>query len=362
MNIGLPFHAVTGGEVYIIHGREWIWKQSYVFSRKFRYDNPTMKALRIGTRGSQLAVAQAKQSADAIAAALPGRAVELVPIRTRGDRIAGSLLDVGGKGLFTAELELALREGQLDLAVHSAKDVPVEMDSDLSIAAALPRADARDALVSRAGDIEKLPAGANVGTSSLRRTALLRAARADLEILPLRGNVETRIRKVLGKKPDFDATVLAMAGLQRGGWLMEREANVYPLPSDSFIPAAGQGTLVLQTRAEDTKLIDALQTVNHPETFQTLQAERSVLKALGASCHSCVAIHIQKKGPAPFFFARAMVARQDGSDMLRVESQGTSAQQAAVALAERLLTDGAKERLEKAKNIFRPKTPNSHNK
>lgn len=316
----------------------------YICSHRFTHLHiHAMKPIRIGTRGSELALAQASQAGEIIARALAGRAVELVPIRTRGDRIAGPLQAVGGKGLFTAELEAALREGQLDLAVHSAKDLPAEMADGLTIAAVLPRADVRDALVSRAGTLEELPAGAKVGTSSLRRSALLRAFRLDLKISHLRGNVDTRIQRVLGERADFDATILAMAGLIRGGWVEKLGANVHPLPADSFTPAAGQGTLVLQTRAADAELIAALQAVNHDETLQALQAERGVLRRLGASCHSCLAVYVHSA--AAGWRARAMVARPDGSDMLRVESHSTTAHKAAEALTETLLASGAKERL-----------------
>lgn len=290
-----------------------------------------------------MALAQTRQAGEAIAPVFPGRAMEIVPIETRGDRIAGPLAAEGGKGLFTAELESALRGGALDLAVHSAKDLPADMAADLTIAAVLPRADVRDALLSRAGPLEQLPARAKVGTSSLRRTALLRSARADLEISHLRGNVDTRIKKILGEQADFDATVLAMAGLQRGGWLEKLASRVHPLPADVFIPAAGQGTLVLQTRASDAELIESLRAICHVETFQSLQAERSVLRRLGANCHSCLAVHVFADSQT--FRARAMAARPDGSDLIRAEAQGPAAQSAADALAEALLKAGAKERL-----------------
>ncbi|MBN1554790.1 MAG: hydroxymethylbilane synthase [Phycisphaerae bacterium] len=303
-----------------------------------------MNPLRIGTRGSKLALAQTRQAADILAPVFPDRTVEIVPLRTRGDRVVGPLTNLGGKGLFTAELELGLREGRLDLAVHSAKDLPADMADDLTIAAVLPRADARDALVSRSDPLEELPRGAKVGTSSLRRAALLKAARPDLDISPLRGNVDTRIQKVLGDSATFDATVLAMAGLQRGGWLAEVGNHVYPLDVDHFPPAAGQGTLVIQSRAADAELLAALQPICHSETLHALQAERSVLRGLAATCHSCLAVYVYpESGP---WRARAMAARADGSDMLRVEAKGPTARSAADTLLENLLVNGAKERLE----------------
>ncbi len=288
-------------------------------------------------------MAQTRQAGECITRALRGVAVELVPISTRGDRTAGPLQDVGGKGLFTAELEAALREGELDLAVHSAKDLPVAAADGLVMAAVLPREDARDALVSRAGRLEDLPAGANVGTSSLRRSALLRAFRQDIKISHLRGNVDTRLQRVLGERADFDATILAMAGLIRGGWVAGLGGNVHPLPIDAFIPAAGQGTLVLQARENDNELIDTLRAVHHDETLQSLLAERRVLRRLGASCHSCLAVHVYMEGPA--WRACAMVAYPDGSGMLRVESAGFDARQSADMLTDQLLAAGAMERL-----------------
>lgn len=303
--------------------------------------------IRLGTRSSPLARAQAEEVRRALAPLLPGRSIEIVPISTRGDSLAGPLAEAGGKGLFTAELESALRQGRLDLAVHSAKDLPAEMADDLLLAAALPRADVRDALLSRAGPPDPLPRGATIGTSSLRRAALLRAIRPDFQILPLRGNLETRIQKVLGPGAEFDATVLAMAGLRRGGWQEKLAKNLHPLPEDFFPPAAGQGILALQTPAPakgaKEELLAVLRALNHAETFQALQAERAVLRHLGADCHSCLAVHVfAEEG---LWRARAMIARPDGSDMLRAEATGPTACLAAEALTDRLQAQGATQRL-----------------
>ena len=199
-----------------------------------------MQTIRIATRGSQLALAQTGQVAELIRQANPALRTELVAISTRGDRHAGPLAEVGGKGLFTRELEEALRAGTVDLAVHSAKDLPAEMESDFAIAAVPVRQDARDALASRSGPLAELPGGAAVGTGSLRRRAQLLAARPDLNVVPIRGNVETRLLKALGEQAELHAVVLAMAGLNRGGLADKYGDRLFPLDADQVIPAAGQ--------------------------------------------------------------------------------------------------------------------------
>ncbi len=302
-----------------------------------------MKTIRLGTRSGDLAMAQAHLAADALAGADSDWRVEVVPLSTRGDRTAGPLADVGGKGLFTAELESALRSGRLDLAVHSAKDLSAQMAPDLAILAALPRGDARDALLSRQGPLAALRQGAKVGTSSLRRAALLRSLRSDVEIVPLRGNVGRRVRNVLDDGANYDATVLAMAGLARSGLLETCAEEVHPLDAEEFIPAAGQGTLVLQGLARKEQQAEAVRLVNHADSFEALLAERSVLRALRAGCHSCVAVHVAKSSTG--WLGRAMVARPDGSDMLRVSGRASSAKEVAADLARQLLAAGADDRL-----------------
>ncbi|HAU36818.1 MAG TPA: hydroxymethylbilane synthase, partial [Phycisphaerales bacterium] len=207
------------------------------------------KTLRIGTRRSRLATAQATLVVDALRRAHPGLACELAPLLTRGDRRTGPLADAGGKGLFTAELEDALRAGRIHLAVHSAKDMPAEMPAGLVIAAVPDRADPRDALVSRDGLAPAdLPRGARVGTGSERRRVQLLALRDDLEIVALRGNVETRLSAALDGA--LDAVVLAMAGLERVGLAQEHATRVRPLDVATFLPAAGQGALAVQSQAD----------------------------------------------------------------------------------------------------------------
>ncbi len=252
-----------------------------------------MVPLRIATRRSRLALAQSRLVADALSAALPGQAVELVPMDTRGDRQRGPLAPIGGKGLFTLDLEQALRTGQVDLAVHSAKDLPARLPGDMTIAVTPARVDPRDALISRGGvQLEALPAGFRLGTSSLRRAAAILAHRPDARIEPLRGNVETRLGRVLSG--EVDATVLAMAGLIRSGLLAEHAAHVTPLPIDHCPPAAGQGVLAVQALTLAGRLIERIAAIDDADTHAALLAERSVVRALAATCSAPLGVHVYR--------------------------------------------------------------------
>lgn len=296
--------------------------------------------IRIATRGSQLALAQTGQVAELIRQAHPGIATELVAISTRGDRLAGPLAQVGGKGLFTRELEDALRCGSVDLAVHSAKDLPAAMDGDFAIACVPVRQDPRDALAGRAGGLDELPFGATVGTGSPRRCAQLLALRADLHVVPIRGNVETRLKKAAGKAADMDAVVLAMAGLNRGGLAGPYEQHLHPLGIEQFIPAAGQGLLALQTLAERADLAQLLAPIQDPDSGASLEAERAVVRGLGAGCQSCLAIHVTRCGQEEWL-GLAMAARLDGSDMLRLSCRADSADSVGRKLLKELTRLGA---------------------
>ena len=240
--------------------------------------------LRLGTRGSPLAVAQSTQVAEQLRAL--GHAVELVTIRTTGDRIQDRpLADAGGKGLFTKEIELALIAGEVDLAVHSYKDVPVTMplvdEGGLTIAAVPEREDVRDVVVS-AGGLDGLPAGARVGTGSLRRRCQLLAIRPDLDVVGLRGNIDTRLRK--WRDGEVAAVVLAAAGLHRAG-LFDASCMAY-VDAERMVPAAGQGALALQCRADDARTIAAVAALDDPATRAAVDAERLVVRLLDADCHS----------------------------------------------------------------------------
>jgi len=293
--------------------------------------------LRIATRASDLALAQAR----AVAGALGGP-IELTPMSTRGDHARGPLAGVGGKGLFTAELEAALRRGEVQLAVHSAKDLPADMAGDLTIAAAPARADPRDVLVSADGvSPEGLPPSARVGTSSPRRAALLRAARGDVRVAGIRGNVETRLRKL--REGRFDAIVLALAGLERLGLTGELAGMLHPLPVASFVPAAGQGILAVQCLAADRATRARLEAINDPATFAALAAERGVIRRLGASCRSAVGVHVR---PDPDgWTALGAVAAPDGGEIIRLDRRAAAAEAAAGTLCDALEAAGAKDML-----------------
>ena len=235
--------------------------------------------LRIGTRGSPLALAQARAVRERLAAAhgLAPDAVEIRAIRTSGDLIQDRpLADAGGKGLFTKEIEQALIDGAIDLAVHSAKDMPTVLPGGLVLTACLEREDVRDAFISRkAVGLSALPAGSAVGTSSLRRQAQVRRLRPDLTVVNFRGNVETRLRKL--DEGVADATLLALAGLKRLGLA---HAATAILPIEEFLPAVGQGAIAIETRAADARVRDLVAAVDHAETSTALTAERAFLAVL----------------------------------------------------------------------------------
>jgi hydroxymethylbilane synthase len=253
-----------------------------------------MKPIRIGTRGSRLALWQAGAVRDALVAhAHAPDAVEIVPIRTSGDAIRDRpLSEAGGKGLFSKEIEAALLAGTIDLGVHSAKDMETHLPPGLTIGACLEREDVRDALVARnAASVEELPHGARVGSASLRREALLRRARPDLHIELLRGNVPTRVAKV--ESGVLDATLLAAAGLKRIG-LEDKIAALLPL--ETFPPACGQGTIAIECREGDGRMRDRLAAIDHRTTSEALACERAFLAALDGSCKTPIAGYARLEG------------------------------------------------------------------
>jgi hydroxymethylbilane synthase len=234
--------------------------------------------IRIGTRGSALAMAQARYVADRLAEL--GCEVVLRPIRSQGDRSAAPLSAISGKGIFAKEIEVALERGEVDIAVHSLKDLPEPLPPQFALGAVPVRADPRDALVSRRGlKLDALPRGSAVGTSSPRRQAQLLRARPDLEVLPIRGNVDTRLRKL--DSGEFDAIVPAAAGLDRlglSGRITQR------LPINRFIPAPGQGALAVEMLAERAKSLGLLRSLDHPQSRSAVTAERALMNAIGAGC------------------------------------------------------------------------------
>jgi hydroxymethylbilane synthase len=283
--------------------------------------------VRIGSRGSPLALAQAREVRDRLAAAcgLAPERIEIKTIRTTGDAILDRpLAEAGGKGLFTKEIEEALLAGAIDLAVHSSKDMPTALPDGLVLAAFLPREDARDAFIGRtAKSLSDLRDGAVVGTASLRRQALLKHLRPDLTIVPLRGNVETRLRKL--ETGTIDATVLAVAGLKRLGLLAAATA-IFEI--EEFLPAVAQGAIGLETRADDATTAALVAAVNDLDTATAVTAERAFLAELDGSCRTPIAGHARLGGG--IVRLRGMIAKTDGSVAVEVSRTGMPAEAAAL--------------------------------
>ena len=291
-------------------------------------NSPTATSiLRIGSRGSPLALVQAREVASrlAMACGLAPERIEIKTIRTTGDVIQDRpLAEAGGKGLFTKEIEEALLSGTIDLAVHSSKDMPTFLPAGLVLSAFPPREDPRDAFVSRqAKNLRDLPQGAVVGTASPRRQALVKRLRPDLGIVPLRGNVETRLRKI--ENGDADATVLALAGLKRLGLVAAATAV---LDLDEFLPAVGQGAIGIETRDDDTKTRALVDAINDADTATALAAERAFLAVLDGSCRTPIAGHARVIDGRLRF--RGLIAKTDGSEALEVSREGGRADAAAL--------------------------------
>jgi hydroxymethylbilane synthase len=292
--------------------------------------------IRVATRGSALALAQARAVGDRLAAT--GTRVEIVPMRTEGDRLAEArLAAVGGKGLFVREIEEAVLRGDADVAVHSLKDLPAELPRGLRLAAFPERADARDVLVSRRPQrFAELSEGAVLGTSSPRRRALALALRADLRVEPIRGNVDTRLRKL--ESGDYDAILLAAAGLAR---LALTPRHVEALGPDVFVPAVGQGVLAVEARDDDARTLGLLRALDHEPTRVAAGAERAFLSRLGASCVTPMAAHARLSGGR--LLIDAVVASEDGRTLLRESADDAPARGEALGtrVAEALLARGA---------------------
>ncbi|MGF1563221.1 MAG: hydroxymethylbilane synthase [Geminicoccaceae bacterium] len=283
----------------------------------------TAPKLRIGTRGSPLALAQTHMVRDLLAKAHddlaePG-AIDVVVISTKGDRILDrALAEIGGKGLFTEEIEDGLRDGTLDLAVHSMKDMPTELPDGLIIDAMLPREDVRDAFIcQRAGSLDDLPHGAVIGSASLRRKAQLLAMRPDLQIITFRGNVQTRLRKLAAG--EVDATLLALAGLRR---LNMADVATAIFDEQSLLPAVAQGAIGIECRADATRTRGWLATIDDKPTRTCVDMERAMLAALDGSCRTPIAGLARLSGDT--IHLDGLVARTDGSEVLRTARDGAS--------------------------------------
>ena len=297
-----------------------------------------MTALRLGTRSSALALTQSGQVADALRRL--GHEVELVHVTTRGDVSSAAIEQIGGTGVFVTALRDALLRGEVDLAVHSYKDLPTAPADELCVAAVPPRQDARDVLVARSGlTLGELPAGSRIGTGSPRRTAQLRALGLGLEIVPVRGNVDTRLRKVADG--ELDGVVLARAGLARLGRLAEVTEALDPL---QVLPAPAQGALAVECRA-GTPLVAQLAALDHADSRITVDAERALLAALEAGCTAPVGAmaEVALGDDGDEVFLRGLVAALDGTDAVRLSATGPTSDAAEVGrrLAAELLDLGA---------------------
>jgi hydroxymethylbilane synthase len=312
--------------------------------------------MRVGTRGSALALAQAELVGRELIARGAIERYELVPVLTSGDRG----LAREDKSRWIAELEQALVRGEVDLAVHSAKDVPAQLSEGLSLLGAPARAAAEDALCGPC-TLSELPSGARVGTSSLRRRAQLSAARADVEVVPVRGNVDTRLRKLSERAGELDALVLARAALQR----LEREDEARELlDPERFVPAPGQGVLALQGRNGDERAQTAAAAINDPDAFACLLAERALARELQATCNTPLGAHATPEGQAGLRL-RAWLGLPDGSAWLFDELQGTRAdpERLGGAVARRMRLAGADQLLQQARlmaqDALQPATPDT---
>ncbi len=296
--------------------------------------------IRIATRKSPLAMWQAEHVAAALRQAHPGLAVEIVGMSTQGDKILDTpLAKIGGKGLFVKELEERMLSGDADIAVHSMKDVPVELPRGLHLAVIMQREDPRDALVSnRDASLADLPQGARVGTSSLRRQCQLADRRPDLNIIPLRGNVNTRLRKL--DEGEYDAIILAAAGLLRLGF-GERIRGFISI--DDSLPAIGQGAIGIECRTDDARVNALLQPLHHAPTAARVQAERAMNHRLEGGCQVPIGGHAVLEGEQ--LTLRGLVGTVDGSEIVRAEISGPTddADRLGTALAEELLEHGAAE-------------------
>jgi hydroxymethylbilane synthase len=311
-----------------------------------------MSKLRIGSRGSQLALWQANH----VAALLRDKkhTVEIEVIKTTGDKITSvALANVGTKGMFTKEIEEALHDRRVDLAVHSLKDVPTDLAQEFELAAIMKREDPRDAFISvNFPSLEELPRGAKVGTSSLRRQCQLKAMRPDLEIFPLRGNVDTRLRKL--ENGDYDAIILAAAGVLRLGLETHVRSRI---SADEMCPAVGQGALAIEIRRGDHQTRTLLAFLNDADTHAAIDCERALLGSLGGGCQVPIGAYAEKRGGR--LYLRAMVGRPDGSQILREQADGTDGVKLGRETAQTLLWRGGDKILNDvyAQEVEVPKQP-----
>jgi hydroxymethylbilane synthase len=299
--------------------------------------------LKIGTRGSRLALRQAQLTAEQIKSKHPAVEIEIITIKTKGDKLQDiALVKIGGKGVFVKEIEEALIRGDIHIAVHSMKDVPVDLPDELEIGAIPEREDPRDVLVSKNDrKIEELASGARIGTGSLRRTIQLKRLLPDIEVVPIRGNLDTRIKKITTE--ELDGVIVAAAGMRRMG--LAKEVSQY-IPIEWMIPSAGQGVLGIELRKDDEEIKNLVSFLNHSDTVITLSAERSFLKHLGGGCQVPIAAHAVKQGNR--LILRGLVGSVDGRVVISEEVRGAceEAEEMGRTMAENILQRGGREILE----------------
>ncbi len=318
----------------------------------------TSNKIRIGTRTSKLALAQVEEVKSLLNPHLQNFQIEIVPITTSGDKIQDrNLADIGGKGLFIKELEESLIQNKIDIAIHSAKDVPPFLHSSTHLAAFTKRFDARDCFVSKKFDsIFDLPKSAIVGTSSARRKAILLRLRPDLQIVNFRGNVTTRLTKI--ENDEVDATILAVCGLERLGYEQNKISVACPLgyknknfiEKDMMLPAGGQGALAIQSRKDNEKISEILSKINHLETQICVKAERTFLRGLGASCSTPVAVHAIIEND--LIHLKTMILENEGKEIFTTSLQGDADLKSAIGLGTAAADKTKKEAAELLKKII----------
>lgn len=312
------------------------WSKRYFTEQGDRIIKDT---IRIGTRGSALALTQARWVADTLKHQLPDMTIEITVIKTMGDIMQDvSLAKIGGKGLFVKEIEDALLRGDIDLAVHSMKDVPVELPDGLEIGIMTEREDARDVLISKDNrKMEDMPPGSRIGTGSLRRGFQVRNLFPAIHIVPLRGNLDTRIRKI--QTENLDGIIVAAAGMKRMGWV-DRISQFIPL--DTMLPSVGQGTLGIELRKDDRHMRGVISFLNHEDTWIELRAERAFLKGLGGGCQLPIAAYGKKQEKR--LILKGLLGSPDGRIMIREEIDGycKDAETIGTSLADRILSLGGR--------------------
>jgi hydroxymethylbilane synthase len=307
--------------------------------KPIKFGGIRIETIRIGTRGSELALVQARCIAEKIKGKYRDISLEIVPIKTRGDRMQNiSLVKIGGKGVFVKEIEEALLQKEIRIAVHSMKDVPVELPDELVITAVPEREDPRDVLISKHNmKMEELPKGARIGTGSLRRRMQLLNFLPDIEVIPIRGNLGTRIKKI--ETEGLEGIIAAAAGMKRMGWATKVSQYI---PVETMLPSAGQGVLCIEVRKDDDEIREMVSFLNHGETFTEVSAERAFLRTLGGGCQVPIACIGRKRGD--ILILKGLVGSIDGKIVIEDEVRGAieDGEELGNSLAETILSRGGR--------------------